>query len=303
MLFTPIKPMLVTMGTHAFDHQDWIFEPKWDGWRIFIHKEGKRIEVFTRSGRNVTHKFPEASEMKDSIHSHSAILDCEGVCFRGERPVFDDFAYRGRLSDLNKIDDARQTNPATFIVFDVLFSTGDHRNDGLLERKKVINEIIEPSQILAPTMYIHEHGKKLSSLSVERDLEGIVAKRIDTKYVTDTRSADWLKIKNFKTIDTVILGYRTSPQFALVVGLHFRTVKNKPVAVVEFGFTVDEKLAFLKNAEKIHTVYRKGIQYIDPQLCCKIQYLERTDTHHLRTTSFKGFVFDKKPEECCWHYY
>ncbi|MCQ6558432.1 ATP-dependent DNA ligase [Paenibacillus mendelii] len=302
MLFTQINPMLVTMGTQAFDANDWIFEPKYDGWRILIHKEGKRVEAFTRNGRNVTSKFPELRKAMDAIHAHTVILDGEGVCFRDDRTIFDDFAYRGRLSDPIKIEAARQTHPATFVIFDVLYASSDRRNELLLERKRILNEIVEPSQQFIPTMYVHEHGKRLSTLSVERDWEGIVAKRQDTTYITDIRTANWLKIKNFKMIDTVILGYRTVPTFALVVGLHFRTMRNKPVAVVEFGFTADERLAFLQTAEKIQTNYKDGTQYIEPVLCCKVKYLERTETHHLRTTSFKGFLFDKKPEDCWWLY-
>jgi len=88
--------------------------------------------------------------------------------------------------------------------------------------------------------------------------------------------------------------------FALIVGLQFPTASNKPVATVEFGFKPKEKRAFLEIAKQIHTAKDKRTQWIEPRLCCRIQFLERTDNHHLRMTSFKSFLFDKKADECLW---
>lgn len=98
MIFTSIQPMLLTMANKAFDDENYIFEPKWDGWRILIHKQGDRIAAYTRQGNCVTRKFPELEAVHDAIQAESAILDCEGVCIRDGRSVFDDFAHRGRLT-------------------------------------------------------------------------------------------------------------------------------------------------------------------------------------------------------------
>ena len=98
----------------------------------------------------------------------------------------------------------------------------------------------------------------------------------------------------------MILAYRLDPQFALVVGLNFPMVPNKPVAVVEFGFKPEEKIAFREIAKQIHTHKLRNTQWVEPRLCCRIQYLERTETHHLRITSFKGFQFGMNPDECRW---
>ncbi|MFC5653264.1 DNA ligase [Paenibacillus solisilvae] len=302
MLFSPLKPMIVSMGMEAFDDDRFIFEPKWDGFRILLHKQGNRVEAYTRNGNVVTSKFPELREAITSIKAPAAILDCEGVCLRGGRTVFDDFSYRCRLSDPKKISAAAQTHPATFIVFDVLLTTGEHLNEPLLTRKMRLNEIVASTDFLALTAYIKGQGKALHAWTIEQDMEGIVAKRQDSNYILDVVSKDWIKIKNFKYIDTIILGYRTEPQFGLVVGLHFRTVRYKPVGIVEFGFSSHEKKAFIEIAKQLHTTKEKKTQWIEPKLCCRIQYLERTDRHQLRTTVFKGFLFDKKAEDCYWIY-
>ncbi|NHN34618.1 ATP-dependent DNA ligase [Paenibacillus agricola] len=299
MLYTPIKPMIVSIGNEPFNDESFIFEPKWDGWRILLHKQGNRIEAYTRNGNNVTNKFPELKEATNAIKAHTAILDCEGIVLRDGRPIFDDFSFRGRLSNSSRIRNAVNTHPATFVVFDVLCTDREHLKEPLMMRKQRLHEIVSVTNIISPTMYIEAQGRSLFNLTKDRDMEGIVAKRKESKYYLDTKSPDWLKIKHFKTIDVIILGYRTKP-FGLVIGLNFRTVPNKPVGVVEFGFKPEEMQMFLEVAKHLQTVKDQKTQWMEPRLCCRIEYLERTDTHHLRTTVFRGFLLDKKPEDCKW---
>ncbi|GMA66014.1 DNA ligase [Alicyclobacillus fastidiosus] len=300
MLFTPIKPMLLTMKSEAFDDERYIFEPKWDGWRISLHKQGDRIEAYTKNGRNVSAKFPELESVRNSIHSDTAILDCEGVCIRNGRSIFDDFQHRGRLSDKRRIAQAVSTYPATFVAFDILYNGKELMKLSLSERKKILTHIVEPSDHIVPTMSIQGEGIRLKQGTEQWGWEGIVAKRLDSKYAMDTRSTQWVKVKNWRQIDTVILGYRLNPQVGLIVGLNFPTVQNKRVATVELGFKPEERQAFLGIAKQLHTRMDKDVQWIEPRLCCRVQYLERTEQHHLRTVSFKGFLFDKQPNECKW---
>ncbi|TVY08348.1 ATP-dependent DNA ligase [Paenibacillus cremeus] len=299
MLFIPLMPMIVSIGKEAFDDESFIYEPKWDGWRILLHKQGERIEAYTRYGNIVTSKFPEIKEAAAAIKAHTVILDCEGICLRCGRPVFDDFSYRGRLSNSARIEQAANTHPATFVAFDVLYTDKEHIKEPLMQRKERLNDIVVDTPALTKTMYVDGQGKTLFALTKERDMEGIVAKRKDSKYYFDKKSPDWLKIKHFKTIDVIVLGYRTEP-FGLVIGLNFKTIKNKPVGVVEFGFKSEDKQAFLAFAQQLHTVRDQKTQWIEPRLCCRIEFLERTDMHQLRTTVFRGFLTNKKPEECVW---
>lgn len=299
MLFSPLKPMIVSIGKEAFNDEHYIFEPKWDGMRLLLHKQGDRIEVFTRYGMNISNKFPELKDAAAAIKVHTGIFDCEGIVLRGGRPVFDDFSYRSRLSHTVRIERAVNTHPATFVVFDVLYTDQDHRQEPLMQRKERLSEIVETTPVLMPTMLVEGQGIPLLDVMKERGMEGIVAKQKESKYMLDTTSKDWLKIKYFKSIDVIILGYRTNP-FALVIGLNFRTVKNKPVGVLEFGFTLADKELFLELAKRLNTVKDENTQWIEPRLCCRIDYLERTDTHQLRTTVFRSFLLDMKPEECKW---
>ncbi|WP_312145563.1 ATP-dependent DNA ligase [Lysinibacillus capsici] len=297
MLFTPIKPMLLQMGNNneIIDSDEYIYDIKWDGWRILLHKEGDRVEAFTRHGNNVTAKFPELQEVGRSIQSHTAIIDCEGVVLRNGVSVFDDFAFRGRLSNTSKIQQATLTHPATFIAFDVLATDKTHTNKRLVERKEILSSIIEPSSNLLVTPSIGGNGSNIFQLTKDRGMEGIVGKRINSTYKTNHRSHDWLKYKHFKIADFVILGYKENP-FTVLVGKRLSSGKYKPLANVEFGFKPEEKTAFREIAKQIVTKVERDMTWLEPILCCKVQYLEKTNTGSLRIVSFKGFNFDNVPE-------
>lgn len=107
-------------------------------------------------------------------------------------------------------------------------------------------------------------------------------------------------MKHGREIDTVILGYRTEPQFGLVVGLHFKTMRNKPVAFVEKGISEAELRAFLEIAGQIRTKTDQRTQWIEPRLCARVRYLDRMDRHELKMCQFQGFLFEKRPEDCFW---
>lgn len=297
MLFTPIKPMLLHMGKNEEinDNPDWIYDIKWDGWRILLHKEGDRVEAFTRHGNNVTAKFPELQGVGRSIKEHTAIIDCEGVVLRNGVSVFDDFAYRGRLTNTSKIEQATLTHPATFNAFDVLATDKPHTQQPLEQRKEILSSIIEPSNSMLVTPSIVGNGSNIFQLTKDRGMEGIVGKRINSTYKTNHRSHDWLKYKHFKIADVVILGYKENP-FTMLVGKQLSSGKYKPLANVEFGFKPEEKTVFREIAKQIVTKVERDVTWIEPKLYCKVQYLEKTNTGSLRIVSFKGFNFDKVPE-------
>jgi bifunctional non-homologous end joining protein LigD len=301
MLFSAIKPMGVSFGEEPFDDQHFIYEPKWDGARILIHKQGSRIEAYSRSGRAVTHKFPELQDAIRAIKTHSAILDCEGIVLRNGAPAFDDFMYRDRISQLGKINRAVYTHPVTFVAFDLLYTDREHLNEPLVERKKRLAAVVDSTPVLMPTLFVEAQGKALFAMMKERNMEGIVAKRKSSMYVPDTRSSEWLKIKHAKSIDVEILGYRMDP-FELVIGLNFRTVKHKPVGVVAEGISAVDRAWFVAIAAPLVTGKEGNTQKVEPRLCCRIEYLDRTDMHQLKMTTFRGFLLDKKPEDCVWHY-
>jgi bifunctional non-homologous end joining protein LigD len=293
--------MLCTGNLHV-DPEDtrYIYQTKMDGWRALLHKGGNRIEIYTRHGKNITKKFPEIVETARQIKADEAILDGEIVVFSNNRPVFDYVLNRGLLSDPNSIQQAVQTYPATFAAFDVLYTNGkEHLKESLLERLNRLEDLIEPSNALIAVPYF-ENGQALYDWTKKHNWEGLVCKEKNSRYHLNSRSSEWIKVKHWKYLNCVILGYRLKP-FGMVVGAHFRTGKNKPLAFVERGFQQEEIEAFLGVVRQIHTWKdRNGIQWIEPRLCCKIRYLERTENHRLRIVNFEHFLIEHDPDTCQW---
>lgn len=298
MLFSQIKPMLLHMGKEIEDDANWLYEIKWDGWRILIHKQGDRVEAYTRHGNNVTNRFPELKEVGRSILAHTVIIDTEGVVLRNGVSVFDDFAYRGRLTNILKIQEAMITHPVTFIAFDILYTDdGTHINEPLLQRKERLANLIQPSNVLMITPSVIGEGKHIFEITKERSMEGVIGKRIDSTYQLNHRSADWLKYKHFKISAAVILGYQERP-FRMIVGNYTKDGKLHAVATLDFGFKPEEKQAFKQIAQNIIKIKEKDINWLEPSLVCNVQYLEKTSNGKLRIASFKGFNFEKEPKEC-----
>ncbi|MFD1608736.1 DNA ligase [Oceanobacillus luteolus] len=296
MLFTSIKPMLLSMGSEIHNDLNNLYDIKWDGWRILLHKQGNRIEAYTRHGNRVTDQFPELEQIVPHIKTEIAILDCEGVVIRDGVSVFEDFQYRGRLRSNHKIESAMVSHPVTFVAFDVLATEKPLLKLPLYERKQILSDIIIPSNQIVPTPYIIEDGESLFQITKEKGMEGIVAKPLSSIYQVGVRSAEWLKYKHFKRMKTIILGYKENP-FSMIVGMK-QNGNITPVAQVEFGFSIEEKQAFRNIAKEIITNKADNVYWIDPVLCCEVQYLEKTENQKLRIVSFKGFAFDVKPEEC-----
>jgi len=301
MLFTAIKPMLASSGAAALDDANYIFEPKWDGARMLLHKQGSRIEVYTRSGNKVTSQFPEIGQVGAAIKRHTVVLDCEGIVIRSGQACFDDIAYRLRLSQSLKIKQAAGTHPVTFVAFDLLFTDRPHVDEPLLTRKARLIEAIETTPVLMPTMYVEDQGQAMFDVTREQGMEGMIAKRKDSAYVPGLRSADWLKTKHARSIDVMILGYKLNP-FELVMGLNFRTVKHKPVGFVRDGISSSDQELFFKLVKEMPTRLDQQTYWLEPpQLCCQITYQDRSDTHQLGEAVFVQFMPAKDPETCLWH--
>ncbi len=195
MLFQPLKPMLLTTNEEPFNHNAWIHELKLDGWRVILHKQGERVEAFSRHGSRLTDHFaPEFREVTSYIHSHEAILDCEGVCYRDGKTVFEDFVYRGRLTQKQKIIHAARTKPVSFVTFDVLYDGRDRTSLPLMERKERLSEIVQSNAVMSTVTYMDgDSGVALFNWAEQHDWEGTVSK-FKTSMYKGIRSPEWVKI-------------------------------------------------------------------------------------------------------------
>ncbi|MEF3304264.1 ATP-dependent DNA ligase [Paenibacillus sp. GYB003] len=302
MLFTPLKPMLLSnikKTPVSLSDPAVLYEPKYDGWRLLVHKKASRIEIFTRHGNVVTERFPDIVEAAvEGISAHSAILDCEGTCFHPDsrRPEFSVFDARGKITKMPKIVAAMRRHPATLVAFDLLMVDNEQMGSyPILMRKKKLSEIIRPSNSLIPTAYKIGDGRQLFEWTLINKWEGICAKHLNAaRYHFDSRPETqpeaWVKIKHTQFETVFIMGYQLSP-FQLLVGLKPSNVSDPyPVALVKFGFNNKDIREFLMAARLIHTVTRKNTQMIAPLIRCKVEYLEKTSNGALRDCTFRGFI-------------
>jgi bifunctional non-homologous end joining protein LigD len=185
--------------------------------------------------------------------------------------------------------------PATLIPFDVIMINGHYMTaEKLLDRKNALSKVVLSSPGLMLPTYSIGDGQRLFDWTLEKGWEGICAKNVSSSYRINRRpdklNEAWVKRKHTEITEAFILGYQVNP-FALVVGLPdiFNSIPV-PVALVEYGFKEEEKIAFRRIAQQIHTEKKRNIQMVQPLLKCNVEYLERTNNGALRICAFRGFV-------------
>jgi bifunctional non-homologous end joining protein LigD len=197
----PVVPMKATMGSTGAvpDGDDWAFEIKWDGYRTIVHVADGRVLLQSTAGHDVTDRWPEFSGLADAVNARSAILD-------GELVVFDDDGRpRFELTQRSGVGSDRQ---AVIQFFDVLQVDGNDTIDlPYLDRRRLLEQLVEPGDNwTVPACRIGD-GAALVAATAEQGLEGVIAKRIDSRYRPGTRSRDWRKIKNRTEVELIVGGF------------------------------------------------------------------------------------------------
>ena len=303
-----IRPMLA-FKADPFDSEDFIFEPKFDGTRAIVFV-GEKTRIQNRRLLNITHRYPEL-EFSNQIRGKEAILDGEIVVLKGGKPDFRALQTREQIGDPLRIELLAERMPATLMAFDLLYLDGKPLIDlPLVDRRAALAEAVEEGPNLALVEYAETRGKRYFEEIVKAGLEGAMAKRKRSTYQMGKRSRDWLKLKNLKTLDCVIVGYtpgagRRKPYFgALVLGT-YRGGKLVHVGRVGTGFD-EEMLEQLTDLLKSMETHEKPVEMAEPievkwtrpELVCEVEFLEFTPDFKLRAPSFKRLRTDKSPEEC-----
>ena len=309
-----IVPMLALTADEPFDSPDFAFEPKWDGVRTLAFVDGGIVRLQTRNLLDCTTQYPEAHGVSEAlIGAYQAILDGEVVVLdeRGA-PSFQRLQPRMHVRDEPAVRKLRRTTPVVYEVFDVLWVDGqDVRARPLRERQKLLDEILTPMGAIKRSEQFIGTGKALFAAAKEQGIEGIVAKRLDAPY-SSSRSAAWVKIKAFRSMECVIGGWtegqggRSNALGALLIGV-YREGKLRPLGHVGSGFderTLKELLAILKERESAQSPFavRPRVNQFPhwclPELVCEVQYAELTRDGTLRHPSYRGLRPDIDPLEC-----
>jgi bifunctional non-homologous end joining protein LigD len=213
---TTIKPMLATLIDKPFDNKEWVFEVKWDGVRaiFFLHKTKGILKIISRNGKTITHRYPEIIEVVKSSGiincKESIILDGEIVILNREgQPDFQSHQRRMNVESIKDIEKLSRKMPATYYLFDILYIDGRNLQSltFLERRKKLCDVIIQTNDRIRISDFVNEHGINIFQRIKSMNLEALLKRTNTVKIYTRSKPPNWLKIKNLKSQDCVVIGY------------------------------------------------------------------------------------------------
>ncbi|MGH4124277.1 MAG: RNA ligase family protein [Clostridium sp.] len=300
-----IKPMLIGEMQEAFDSQDYIYELKLDGLRCLAYLDKDFTDLRNKRNIKMQVKVPELSDIHKQVKCR-CILDGELIVIKDGKPDFFEVQRRSLMTNTFKIQLSSSKLPASFTAFDILYYDDHEVKDlTLMQRKKLLEKTIKENQRLAISRYIEEHGVEFYKLAKQNQLEGIVAKKKDSKYYFDKRTKDWIKIKNLLDDDFVVCGYifKDNNVISIVLGQYSSKALVYKGHVTLGISTADFQL--IKSTPEISTQPFNDLPsgndnavWIEPNLVCTVKYMMKTANGSLRQPVFKGLRDDKAPKDC-----
>jgi bifunctional non-homologous end joining protein LigD len=299
-------PMLATLAEEVPRGPGWVFEVKWDGYRAIATVRDNQATLTSRNGNDLTERFPQvARELPRAVKTPDCVLDGE-ICALDES---------GR-SSFSAMQQGKPGTPIVYYVFDVLEVDGEPLVDlALVERRKRLESLLDRRNKTVRLSETFDDGVALLEAAKQQGLEGIVAKRLDSRYLQGKRTRDWLKIKTHGEQEFVIAGYtkgtgrRASSFGSLVLG-YYQGGELKYAGNVGTGFNskeIDrllEKLRPLRRdtppfaeVPKMPKIRKGDVVWVEPQLVAEVEFAEWTHDGRLRAPSYKGLREDKAPRE------
>jgi bifunctional non-homologous end joining protein LigD len=306
-----VEPMLAEKRERPFTKSGWIFEIKYDGYRLLAALESGEPRLLTRNKHDATLAFPEIVSALRHLPFDNLVLDGEVVVHdETGKPSFQRLQKRARHTRSLDIRRAAAQHPATFYAFDLLaFEDRDVRGMSLLERKDLLRQALPAVGPMRFSDHIETQGEAFYEEVVKLGLEGIVAKKASSTYRAG-RSQNWVKVRADRTDDFIVVGY-TKPEGARsgFGALHLAAYRDEQlvyVGRVGSGFSatqleeVREELdrTTLDDPPCSRSPDGKAHVWVQPELVCEVRYKEWTEDTLLRQPVFVRFRDDKPPDEC-----
>ncbi|NNF09268.1 MAG: hypothetical protein HKN74_03185 [Acidimicrobiia bacterium] len=307
MTLPTYAPMLATRWSRPFSDPEWAFEVKWDGVRAVAHWNGSELTTYSRRGRRVGETYPELSVLEGVP---PCILDGEIVAFDAAgKPSFGVLQQR---MNLRRAGSAAAEWPVSFMAFDLLYLTEPLITSPWSRRRAALESLELPSPFLVPEPVLGD-GEALWDGVGTQELEGMVAKRVDSAYHPGTRSPEWRKVSRVDQVRAVVGGYlpgersRMATFGSLLLGL-VDGERLRYIGSVGTGFTGETLRAIRSALDEMTTadspfhdggdVARTAV-YVEPSLTALVEFKEWTHTGKLRAPAFKGFT-DNRWESLTW---
>jgi bifunctional non-homologous end joining protein LigD len=291
-----IKPMLATLVRKPFHKPGWIYEEKYDGYRILAYKEGDRVTLLSRNGNDRTATYASVARAVQKLRSRTLLLDGEVVAF--------DKKHISRFQLLQE-----GSAPTAYAVFDCLYSDGrDLRQDPLETRRPAAESAIDKADGLMISHRLADNGREAFKTAKRKGYEGVVAKDLSSPYI-EGRSSKWLKVKVHQEEEMVIAGF-TKPEGsrthfgALLLGA-YENGNLRYVGKVGTGFNENTLAALYQKFKPlvqskppfVDPPREKDVTYLKPRLVAQISFQEWTADRKLRQPVFLGLRDDKRPKE------
>jgi bifunctional non-homologous end joining protein LigD len=311
-----LEPMYASVGSEV-PEEGWTFEPKYDGIRVLAYATPTDVKLITRNGKDKAHQFPEIVTALKKLASQSGrsfVLDGEIVALiKGEPARFQELQSRMHVKESHLIERYSSSTPAALVLFDILMDG----NEVLIKepwserRARLVKRVGKRvSKQLRITESVQGDGKKMLEEARRQGWEGIIAKRVDSRYEPGTRSRNWLKLKIEFRQEFVVGGYtepRNSREHigALLLG-YFDHGRFIYVGHAGGGFTkqgLEEMYRRLKPLERKTSPFEETpktnekAHWVKPEVVVEVKFSEWTADRRLRQPIFLGVRDDKDPKE------
>jgi bifunctional non-homologous end joining protein LigD len=308
-----IVPMLAGAGDVPSPERNWGFEIKWDGVRAIAYAPPGRLRLESRNLREITDSYPEVRGLLRDLGMREAVLDGEIVAFDDAgRPSFERLQSRMHVTSASAVRRLVASTPVVYAIFDLLYLDGRSLMPLPYTERRARLESLELGGPAWRVPAAHPgRGARLLEATRTQGLEGIVAKRLDSRYEPGRRTGAWVKVKHTLNQELVIGGWlpgegrRSDRIGALLMGYHedgaFRYAGR-----VGTGFT-DTTLADL--AARLSPLRRdsspftptpklpRNAVFVEPSIVADIEFREWTSERVMRAPSYKGLRDDKAPRD------
>jgi bifunctional non-homologous end joining protein LigD len=311
-----LRPMLAVTGPAPRDPDNWALELKWDGVRALAYIEKGQVRLMSRSERDITVTYPELSRLGNASTHRQLLVDGEIVVFGADGwPEFEALQPRMHVGAASQAALLAGQTPVTYLIFDLLQLDGRPLLDlDYRERRALLDELaLSGPYWQTPPNFPGPDFEAVQSVSVSHGMEGVVAKRLDSRYTPGIRTGNWRKIKNVHTQEAVVAGYkpgqgnRTGLVGSLLIGVNDASGLVY-AGHVGTGFT-DETLRMLTGKLRplrrpdspfdgpVPPEYARPAVWVEPSLVIQVSFDRWTKAGRMRAPVYKGLRDDIDPAQ------
>jgi bifunctional non-homologous end joining protein LigD len=312
-----LRPMLaVSRPETPPDKQNWALEMKWDGVRALAFVERGRVRLMSRTERDITVAYPELAGLGHATDHKQLLLDGEIVVFGASGwPEFEALQPRMHVTSASQAALLAGPSPVTYLAFDLLQLDGRPLlEQEYSERRALLDSLgLTGPHWQTPPSFPGEDFPAVQAVSVEHGMEGVVAKRLDSRYLPGTRTDQWRKVKNHLRQEAVVAGYkpgkgnRTGQVGSLLIGVHDASGLIY-AGHVGTGFSdqtlrmLGDRLEPLRRPDSpfdgpVPPEHARTAVWVEPRLVIEVAFDRWTRAGRMRAPVYKGLRDDKNPGE------